>query len=278
MSIAVIGAGTIGKAVVRALLARGDGLRIHATRRNVAGLADLEASGIVVGRDNAEAARNADTIILAVKPGDLLPALARLRDDIGRKLVISLAAAVPIALLKRAAPDAHFVRAMPNVAAIVRASFTPYCMAPEVTPEERARAIGLIEAIGSGVEVEEGYFDALTALSGSGPAYVFTIVEALMYAGIKAGLPRPLALRASLETLVGGAKLALEGGMHPAELRDMVVTPGGVAIEGIYELEDSAIRTAFMRAIEKATAKSALITEQIGNADGIAPEPGRARG
>lgn len=269
MSIAVIGAGTIGKAVVRALLARGDGLLIYATRRNLAGLADLEGTGIVVGRDNAEAARKADTIILAVKPGDVLPVLTRLQGEVGHKLVISLAAAVSIAYLRKAAPHAHYVRAMPNVAAIVRASFTPYCVAPEVTPDQRAAAVGLVEAFGTAVEVEEEHFDALTALSGSGPAYVLTVAEALMYAGIKAGLPRTLALRASLETLVGAAKLALEGGLHPAELRDMVVTPGGVAIEGIYELEDSAIRTAFMRAIEKATAKSALIAEKIGKANGI---------
>jgi pyrroline-5-carboxylate reductase len=269
MSVAVIGAGTLGRAVLKALIARKDGEPLYATRRNRLGLQDLEAEGVAVGSDNVDAARHAETIIVVVKPSDVPTVLRDMSEAVAGKLVISLAAAVPMSFLRKAAQQAHFVRAMPNVAAVVRSSFTPFCVAPEVTPEQRARAVRYLEAFGTAVEVEERHMDAMTALSGSGPAYVFTVVEALMYAGIKVGLPRELALHASLETLVGASKLALESRRHPAELRDMVVTPGGIAIEGIYELEETALRTALMRAIEKATAKGALITEKIGKEHGM---------
>ncbi|MGC8673183.1 MAG: pyrroline-5-carboxylate reductase dimerization domain-containing protein, partial [Thermoplasmata archaeon] len=121
----------------------------------------------------------------------------------------------------------------------------------------------ILSSFGEIEEVEERYMDALTAVSGSGPAYILTVIEAMMYAGLKVGLPRDLALKASYETVLGTAKLVSESGDHPSILKELVITPSGVTIDGIYELEDSGIRTAFMRAIESATNKSKLITDSI---------------
>ena len=110
--------------------------------------------------------------------------------------------------------------------------------------------------------------DALTALGGSGPAYIFTIIEAMVYGGLKVGLPRDLALRDSYQTIMGAAKLVAESGDHPSQLKDLVTTPGGVTIDALYELEDSGIRTAFMRAIEAATDKAKIISDALENFDG----------
>ncbi len=263
MKIAVIGVGTIGRAIVQSLI-RGkyDG-EIIATRRRIQKIEDLQELGVKITSDNSSAAKEADIILLCVKPRDVKGVLNELNEEVKGKVVVSLVAAVPLRYLKRIAPGARFVRAMPNIAVLVQESFTAYCADEDITEEDKENVKGIFSAMGKHLEVEERYMNAITGLSGSAPAYIFTIIEAMMYAGLKVGLPRDLSLFSSAQTVLGSGKLALETNIHSAELKDMVVTPGGVTIEGIYELEDSRIRTAIMRAVEAATQKSQKISEEI---------------
>lgn len=265
MKIGVIGAGIIGSAIVRSLLKNKCGLGIIATRRRVEKLKELQELGAVVTSDNKRAAGEADIVVLCVKPADVKNVLKEIREQIRGKLAISVAAAVPLEFLKSIAPETRFVRAMPNVAVLVRESFTAYCADPDVTPEDKRMVEEILEIMGKYVEINEKYMDAITGLSGSAPAYLSIIIEALMYAGLKVGIPRELALISSAQTAVGTGKLILETKKPLSELKDMVVTPAGVTIEGIYELEGSGIRTALMRAVEVATKKSEKITERIKN-------------
>jgi len=264
LRISVIGAGTIGSAIAGSLL-RSRYAEVTATRRRVEKLKELEKLGALVTSDNRKAAEEADVVILSVKPRDVKNVLGEIREQVRGKLVISVAAAVPLQFLKEIAPKTRFVRAMPNVALLVQESFTAYCSDPHVTPEDKKRVQEIFERMGRHLEVEEKYMDAITGLSGSGPAYLSIIIEALMYAGLKVGLPRDLALASAAQTAVGAGKLILETQKPLSELKDMVVTPAGVTIEGIYELEGSGIRTALMRAVEVATKKSEKITEDIKN-------------
>jgi len=263
MKISVIGAGIIGSAIARSLLQRKREWKIIATRRRVDKLKELEELGATITEDNKKAAREADIVILCVKPLDVKNVLKEIKEQVKGKLMISVAAAVPLQFLKEIAPETRFVRAMPNVAILVQESFTAYCADPDVTPEDKKRVEEIFSQMGKYLEVDEKYMNAITGLSGSGPAYLSIIIEALMYAGLKVGLPRDLALLSSAQTAVGTGKLILGTQKHLSELKDMVVTPAGVTIEGIYELEGSGIRTALMRAVEVATKKSEKITEAI---------------
>lgn len=264
MKVAIIGAGTIGGAIARCLVESGQYETVMATRRNARKLSDLEKLGVVVDLDNRQAAESADLVVLAVKPSNVLEVVGEIRNKIQSKVVLSLAAAISLKVLERAAPQTRFVRAMPNIAVLVRSSFTAYSPGSGVTSEDKRGVEEVLRTMGVFAEVEEKHMDAVTGLSGSLPAYLFTIVEALMYAGIKVGLPRDFSLKSAAQTVLGSAKLILETEKHFAELKDMVVTPGGVTIEGIYELEDKRIRTAIMRAVEAATHKSKKIAEFLG--------------
>ena len=152
---------------------------------------------------------------------------------------------------------------MPNVAVLVQASYTAYCCDEDVTQKDKEKVKAILSTMGMCEEVEEKYMDAITGLSGSGPGYLSIIAEALIYAGLKVGLPKNVAVNSSAQTLLGTAKLILELQEHPAKIRDMVTTPGGTTIEAIYEVEGSQIRQALMRAVEKATKKSQLIRDKI---------------
>ena len=260
--IAVIGAGTIGSAIARSLLSRGFE-KITATRRQADRLNELADLGVAVTSDNKRAAGEADVIVLCVKPSDALEVLEEINEEAAGKLVISVAAALPLQLLKGRAPRSRFIRAMPNMAVLVRESFTAYCVDKDVTAEDRERAKEVFEAMGRHREVAETYMDAITGLSGSAPAYLAIVVEALMYAGLKVGLPRDLALASSAQALVGLGKLIQETGKHPAELKDLVVTPAGVTIEAIYQVESGGMRTAIMNGVEAATKKSQTIVRKV---------------
>lgn len=226
ITIAVIGAGTIGRAVIESLLSSGFRGRIVATRRNLEKIADLAERGVEITKNNSEAASKADVVILSVKPTDVPGVLREIRDSIKGKLVISLAAALPIYLLKSIVPEARFVRAMPNVAVLVQESFTAYAVDEDVKEDDKIVVKEILRAMGVFREVEEKYMDAITGFSGSGPAYIAIVIESLMYAGLKVGLPRDLSLQASVQTVLGTAKLAMNMDRHIAELKDMVVTPG----------------------------------------------------
>jgi len=263
MALAVIGVGTIGRALVESLLKSEYRAKIIATDLQTERLTELGKLGVVTASDNKEAANEAEIIIICVKPKDVRKVLAEIKDVVKRKTVISFAAALKLSSLKKTAPEAHFIRAMPNIAILVQESFTAYCPDPDVTPEDKTKVEEILSKLGRFIEVEEEYMDAITGLSGCAPAYLSLILEALTYAGLEAGLSKDLALLAAAQSMVGTGKLVLDAEKHPAQIRDMVTTPGGVTIEGLRELEKVPIRHAFMRAIYAATAKSRRMSESL---------------
>jgi len=253
--IAMIGAGVIGGAIVKSLLKSGYDGGITATRRKVDKLEELKELGAATAKNNKTAAKKHEIIFICVKPHDVRKVLKEILEEIERKLVISTAATIPLEFYKKIAPRSRFVRTMPNIAVLVQESFTAFCCDGDVTPEDKGKIREILDVMGPCEEVEEKYMDAITALSGSAPGYISIIVEALMYAGLKVGLPRDLSLYSSAQSVLGTGKLVLETREHTAKIRDMVTTPGGTTIEAIYELEGSQIRPALMRAVDKATKK-----------------------
>ena len=262
--IAVIGAGMMGGAIMKSLLKSGYAGKITAVDVQPEKLREQEKLGVAVSMDNREAAADADVIFLCVKPNSVEIVLKQISNSVKDKLVISIAATVPLKFLKKFIPDAKIVRIMPNVAALVQASYTAYCCGETVTAKDKEKVKSLLNRMGICEEVEEKHMDAITALTGSGPGYISIIIEALMYAGLKVGLPRNVALYGAAQTVLGTGKLVLELQEHPAKVKDMVTTPGGTTIEAIYELEGSSIRQALMRAVKKAAKKSQIIRESLG--------------
>jgi len=262
-NISVIGAGMIGGAIVKSLLKSGYSGKITAADVQPERIKEMEKLGIAATVDNRKAAAHADIVFVCVKPNDVKKVLKEISKEIAGKLVISTAATVPLKFYKKIVPEARFVRIMPNIAVIVQASYTAYCCDEDVTREDKKKAKALFNMMGICEEVDEKYMDAITALSGSGPGYLSIIIEALMYAGLRVGLPRNVALYSAAQTVLGTGKLVVELQEHPARIKDMVTTPGGTTIEAIYELEGSQIRQALMRAVEEAAKKSQLIREKI---------------
>ena len=177
--------------------------------------------------------------------------------------MISVAATVPLKFLKKNAPDARIVRIMPNLAALVQAAYTAYCCEANVTQQDKEKVKILLNMMGICEEMDEKYMDAITAVSGSGPGYLAIIIEAMTYAGLKVGLPRNIALNCAAQTVMGAGKLVIDLHEEPSKIKDMTTTPGGTTIEAIYQIEQSQIRPAMIRAIEEATKKSQAIREKL---------------
>jgi pyrroline-5-carboxylate reductase len=217
---------------------------------------------IKVTTDNHELAKKCDIIILAVKPQILKEVLV----DIGSlvssdKLIISVAAGVPISIIDEALrgdtnKKFSVIRTMPNTPALVQEGVTAITAGKHVKKADVKTAHRIFEAVGLTVEVEEGQIDAVTGLSGSGPAYIFMVLEALSDAGVKMGLSREVANTLTIQTVLGSAKLAKESGKHPGVLKDMVTSPAGTTIAGLHALEEGGLRTTLMNAVETATLRS----------------------
>ena len=262
--IAVIGAGMMGGAIVKSLLKSGYAGKITAVDIQPERLREQEKIGVAVSTDNRKVAAEADVIFVCVKPNNVETVLKQINNSTKGKLVISIAATVPLKFLKKFIPEAKIVRIMPNLAALVQASYTAYCCGENVTKKDKEKVQSLLNSMGVCEEVDEKYMDAITALTGSGPGYISIIIEALMDAGVKVGLPQKVALQGAAQAVLGTGKLMLELQKNPAKLRDMVATPGGTTIEAINTLEESTIRQTLMQAVEKATKKSQLIREKLG--------------
>ena len=262
--IAVIGAGMMGGSIVQSLLKSGYEGKIIAVDIKPEKLEEHKKLGVATSTDSRKAAEEADVVFICVKPTGVKTVLTQINSTVKGKLVISIAATVPLKYLKKFIPHAKIVRIMPNVAALVQASYTAYCCGENVTKQDKEKIKSLLSRMGVCEEVDEKYMDAITALTGSGPGYISRIIEALMYAGLKVGLPRKVALYGAAQTVLGTGKLVLDLKEHPAKVKDMVTTPGGVTIEAVYELEGSSIRQALMRAVEEASKKSKLVREEIG--------------
>lgn len=261
--IAVIGAGMMGGAIVKSLIKGGYKGKITAADAIPERVKEMEKLGVAATSDNHKAAADADIVFVVVKPGDEERVLKEISAELKGKILISSAGTVPVGFLKKTVPDARIVRIMPNLAALVQASYTAFTCDKDVTPRDKEQVKELLDMMGVSEEVDEKYMDAITALSGSGPGYLSIIVEALIYAGLKVGLPRNIALNSAAQTVFGTGKLVLEL-KDPAKIREMVTTPGGTTITAIYELEGSDVRQALMRAVEEATKKSQTIREKLG--------------
>ncbi|MEM8599402.1 MAG: pyrroline-5-carboxylate reductase [Bacteroidota bacterium] len=266
---AILGAGNIGRALIGGLLRGGDvhPEQLRATRRNPYALDALREQfpGIQASTDNAEAVRGATVVILAVKPQNLDAVIGTIRDAVpADALVLSILAGLTTDALGDAlGQPLAVVRAMPNTPALVDEAATAIAPGTHATEEHLAVAREIFAAVGPTVEVLPEYLmDAVTGLSGSGPAYIYMVIEALTDGGVKMGLPRPQALKLAAQTVYGAAKLVLETGLHPAILRDQVTTPGGTTIAAIAELERHGLRPMLIEAVGTATARSQALRER----------------
>jgi pyrroline-5-carboxylate reductase len=214
--------------------------------------------GIRTSRDNAEVAGKADIVLFAVKPQIMSPVLDGLLDVITEeKLLISIAAGISTRLIAEKFPGkVRVIRVMPNTPALVLEAASALAPGAAATPEDLELAKRLFAAVGKVVVVEETLMDAVTGLSGSGPAYIFLIIDALSDAGVKVGLSRKVAQLLAAQTVLGAARMVLETHKHPGELKDMVTSPGGTAIAGLHTLEAGGLRTTLINAVEAATRRS----------------------
>jgi pyrroline-5-carboxylate reductase len=214
--------------------------------------------GIKTTDDNRTAVRGADIVLLAVKPQMMSEVLDEIKEDIGGKqIVISIAAGISIDFMaQRLRKGVRLIRAMPNTPALCGEGATALALGAGVSERDLALARMIFDAVGLTVVVKEDLMNAVTGLSGSGPAYGFIIIEALSDAGVLMGLPRELALKLAAQTLLGAAKLYLSGDKHPGELKDMVTSPAGTTIAGVQALEEGALRATLIAAVEAATLRA----------------------
>ena len=260
-TIGFIGAGNMAEALVRGLI-KGNHVAAHDVL--VSGprperLAELAANYQVrTTTDNRVVAASVDVLVLAVKPQIMDRVVREIADHLASTtLVISIAAGIDTATLEAGLRDGvRVARAMPNTPALVGAAATAVSPGRNATADDLAVAKAVFDAVGITVVLEESQLDAVTGLSGSGPAYIFLILEALADAGVKVGLSRRNAQRLAAQTVMGSAKLLLDTDEHPGKLKDMVTSPGGTAIAGLHTLEQGGLRTTLMNAVETATNRS----------------------
>jgi pyrroline-5-carboxylate reductase len=264
--VGVIGAGNMGEALVNGLLqgqvckpeqifcsdVRPE--RQKEIRRNY---------GIKVTSRNIEVAKQSDILILAVKPQVMKPVISEITTSIDlSKLVISIAAGVPLSAIESCAEkELRLIRVMPNICVSVREGVSAIAAGPHVEKEDLTIAKTIFDSVGKSLFIGENLLDAVTGLSGSGPAYIFLMIDALADGGVKVGLARNDALILASQTLLGAAKMLIETGEHPGKLKDMVASPGGTSIAGLHALEEGRLRAALMNAVEAATQRSKALGE-----------------
>ncbi len=257
MKLGVIGCGKMGSALVEGAIRSGaipaadvSGCDAHAETAR----AFAAATGARVAE--SVAALDADTYLLCTKPQHAEAALAALPQ--GEALVISVAAGLGTGWLEARVPaGVRVIRCMPNTPALVGKGAAAYCRGKAATEDDAAAAAKLLGAVGLSVELPESLMDAVTGLSGSGPAFVYIMIEAMADGGVRAGLPRAEALKLAAQTVLGAAAMVLETGLHPGALKDMVASPGGTTIAGLAELEKHGMRAAFIDAVTTAARRSA---------------------
>ena len=259
--IGVIGAGKIGTAIMRGVIHAGLVTKDQVIASDVSeGLRQAVAKelGVRVTSDNGKVCDFADIVILAVKPQILDGVLKGIAKKIGKKkLLVSVAAGVPLKRIEgQLPPGARAVRVMPNIPCVVGAGAAGYAAGKHATATDQEQVGAILNSFGIGLPVEEKYLDAVTGLSGSGPAYVFLFIEALADGGVQAGLSREVALKLALQTVYGAARLALESGKHMGELKDEVTSPGGTTIAGLHALEQKGFKGTVMDAVVSATQRS----------------------
>jgi pyrroline-5-carboxylate reductase len=257
--LAVLGAGVMGETLISGLLRSGwTADQIVATDRRVERQVELVARYGITMLENEQAVAEADTVILVVKPQDMADLLDEIRESLKPDtLVISLAAGVDTASIEAQLPDGiAVVRVMPNTPAQVDEGMAAISAGTHSEQKHLDRVTEILSATGKVVTVPERYQDAVTAISGSGPAYLFFVVEAMIEAGVHLGLPRDIATQLVVQTMLGSAKLLRETGEHPTVLRERVTSPGGTTAAAVRQLEDHKVRAAFIGAMEAARDRS----------------------
>ncbi len=262
-----VGGGNMAAALVKGLV----NAKVAASKIVVSDVKDerltwlRDTHGVRTTKDNHELVREADVVVLSVKPQVIDKVLDGIAGDVrAEQLVISVAAGVSVEALEARLPaGARVVRAMPNTPATVDAGATAIASGSHATDADLDIARDLFAAVGRVVTLDETLLDAVTGLSGSGPAYVMLIIEALADGGVKVGLHRDTALLLAAQTVFGSAKLLLETGEHPGRLKDMVTSPGGTAIAGLHTLESGGLRRTLIDAVEAATLRAAALGEQM---------------
>jgi len=233
--------------------------QIHATVGHAEKAIALSTQwGVDVSTDNLEAVRQADLILIGVKPFQVPDLMATIEPGLtGGQTIVSFAASVKTRAIEEASGlDIAVIRAMPNTPAALGAGATALCRGRFVSAKQMELAQRIFETVGRTVVVDEKHMDAVTGLSGSGPAYIYIIIEALAEAGVKVGLPRDVATQLAAQTAFGAAKMVLETGYHPALLKDAVTTPAGCTIDGILELEEGGLRVTLIKAVMRATERA----------------------
>lgn len=264
--LAVIGAGRLGESLIQGLVDAGvlSPGQITATATREEHLLELENRlKVRATRDNRAAVEGADVILLAVKPQTVASILTEIRDvmDPG-KVVISVAAAVTTAQIEAGLGEGiPVIRAMPNTPCLIKAGMTAVCGGRHVLKEQLMMAQKIFQSVGRCLILEEKYFDAVTGLSASGPAYIYIIIESLAEAGVKVGLPRNVATELAAQTVLGAGQMTLETGAHPALLKDQVTTPAGCTVDGILELEEGGLRVTLIKAVVKATRRASELVK-----------------
>jgi pyrroline-5-carboxylate reductase len=270
-----LGAGNMAGALIKGLLHAHavDGSRIIASDLKAERLEHLaKEHGIRTTLDNHGLVRDVDVLVLAVKPQVVDKVLTAIGSEVkSGTVVISVAAGVPIAAIEARLPKgARVVRSMPNTPATALAGATAIAAGSHATDDDMNIARALFEAVGRVVTLDETLLDAVTGLSGSGPAYVMLMIEALADGGVKVGLHRDTALLLAAQTVYGSAKLLLETGEHPGRLKDMVTSPGGTAIAGLHTLESGGLRRTLIDAVEAATHRAETLGAAMAKKMGVA--------
>lgn len=264
--IGFVGAGKMATAMIEGVIAKGlykkdeiiASCRSDATKRRVE-----QATGISVVLDSASVFEKTDFIVLAVKPNQLKDLLVtNSAANSAKKLLVSIAAGVKIHTLESYVPDSKIIRVMPNVCCTVLESASSYTLGTKAGPEDAEKVKEMLDAVGLSIEVPEKDIDAVTGLSGSSPAYMFMIIDALADGGVLMGLTRETALKLAAQTMLGSAKTVLETGRHPDELKDSVCSPGGTTIEGVKVMEEYNVRAAIISAVKASAEKSKLMGKE----------------
>lgn len=253
IKLGTIGAGAMAEAILNGVIKANiyEGKEIIASDVNNLRLKELEEKlQIRTTLDNKDVFKDANVIILAVKPQYLEAALKDISLDTKEKLIISIAAGIPISKIEDLIGKAPIIRVMPNTPALIGEGMAALCQNEFVTDEQIEIAENIFSAIGKTIRIDENLINAVTGLSGSGPAYVYQFIEALADGGVLVGLPRDTAYMLAAQTVLGASKMVLETGMHPGELKDKVTSPKGTTIEGVRVLEKNAFRASVMEAVE----------------------------
>ncbi len=266
MKLAFLGGGNMATAIIDGILGAGlaKAEEICVSDKDTAKLAIFEKRGIKTAQDNDCAANFGDIIFIAVKPSIVETVAAELIScgDISEKLIISIAAGVELFKLEKFFDnkEMRIIRVMPNMPAMVGCGMSALCKNSYVTDEDMKTALGIFSTFGKALEVAENQMDAVTAVSGSGPAYVYMFIEALADGGVLNGLPRDSAYLLAAQTVLGAAKTVLETGKHPAELKDMVCSPAGTTIEAVASLESDGLRGSIIKAVNACAEKSSKLS------------------